>query len=194
MCILNSKPLSYIIVIPSLIIAQFTNNTSHLQCQNLLNLASGLTISFKKFKNSSCSIRVPPEATMIRTLLQPKELQRALSTHPDKPLTRFSIAGLTNGFKIGFNNPTFKLHSAHKAWRVPFNTSQVVDDYMKVEIAEHHVAGPFHKADIRMPILADLASSPSNTNLTNLVELSINDGIPKDLCSLSYVYHCGHRN
>ena len=154
----------HIIATPSLIIAQLTNDSSHPQCQSYSAWLADWT---SHLKNSSHSIRVPPEATAITTPLQPKEWQRSLSAHPDTSLVTFFILGLTDGFKIGFNNPTFKLRSAHINLAGALQHPQVVDDYLKAEIAKHCVAGPFHKQMSRMPILVDLASSPSNTNPTN---------------------------
>ena len=137
---------------------------------------------------------MPPEA--ITTPLQPKEWQRSLSAHPNTSLVTFFILGLTDGFKIGFNNPTSKLHSAHKNLAEALQHSQVVDDYLKAEIAEHRVAGPFHKADVSDAHISRFGVIPKQhkpdkwrliVGLSHPVELSVNDGIPKELCSLSYI-------
>ena len=133
---------------------------------------------------------------MINTPLYPKEWQRSLSTHPDKPLTRFFIDGLTNGFKIGFNNPTCKFHSAHRNLAGALQHPKVVDDYLKAEIAELCVVGPFHKADIPDAHISRFGVIPKQhkpnnwrliVDLSHPVGSSVNDGIPKELCSLSYI-------
>ena len=134
----------YIIVTPSLIIAQLTNNASYPQCQTYTTWLAEWT---SHLENSSDSIKVPPEATAITTPLQPKEWQRLLREHPDKLLANYFIAGLSNGFRVGFSNPPSKLCLAHKNLLGAHQHPQVVDDYLKVEIAEHRVIGPFHKAD-----------------------------------------------
>ena len=138
---------------------------------------------------------MPPEATAITTPLQPKEWQRSLSAHPDTSLATFFILGLTDGFKIGFNNPTSNLRSAHKNLAGVLQHSQVVDDFLKAEIAEHRVAGPFHK-DIPDAHISRFGVIPKQhkpdkwrliVDLSHPAELSVNDGIPKELCSLSYI-------
>ena len=101
----------YIIVTPPLIIAQLTNNTSHPQCQNYSTWLAEWT---SHLENSLGSIKVPTEATAITTPLQPKEWQGLLREHPDKPLTKYFIAGLNNSFKVGFSNPPSKLPLAQK--------------------------------------------------------------------------------
>ena len=139
---------------------------------------------------------MPPEATAITTLLQPKEWQRSLSAHPDTSLTTFFISGLTDGFKSGFNNPTSKLRSAHKNLVGALQHPQVVDDYLKAEIAEHRVAGPFHKVDIPDAHISRFGVIPKRNKpnkwrlimgLPHPIEFSVNYGISKELCSLSYI-------
>ena len=183
----------HIIATPSLIIAQLTNDSSHPQCQSYLTWLADWT---SHLRNSSHSIRILPEATAITTPLQAKEWQKSLSAHPDTSLTKFFNSGLTNGFKISFNNPMSKLRSAHKNLAGALQHPQVVDDYLKAEIAEHRVAGPFHKADIPDAHISGFGviSKQHKPNKWRLimdhfhpVELSVNDGIPKELCSLSYI-------
>ena len=89
-----------------------------------------------------------------------------------------------------------KLRSAHKNLARALQHPQVVDDYLKAEIAKHRVAGPFHKADIPDAHISGFGIIPNQhkpdkwrliVDLSHPVELSVNDGIPKELCSLSYI-------
>ena len=183
----------HIIATPSLIIAQLTNDSSHPQWQSYSTWLADWT---SHLDSSSHSIRVPPEATAITTPLQPKEWQRSLNAHPDTSVVTFFILGLTDGSQFGFNNPTSKLRSAHKNLTGALQHPQVVDDYRKAEIAEHRIAGPFHKADIPDAHISRFDIIPKQhkpdkwrliMDLSHPVELSVNDGIPKELCSLSYI-------
>ena len=88
-------------------------------------------------------VLVPPKATVITTPLHPCKWQEMLSAYPNKALTEFFITGLLYGFKISFNNPPSQLHSARKNLFGALQYPEVVDDYLKVEIAEHRVIGPF---------------------------------------------------
>ena len=69
----------------------------------------------------------------------------------------------------------------------------MVDDYLKAEIAEHHVIGPFCKADIPDAHISRFGVIPKHHKphkwrlIVDLADFSINDGIPKELCSVSYI-------
>ena len=97
---------------------------------------------------------------------------------------------MTDGFRIAFNNPSLSSVQLVEA----LQHSQVVDDDLKTEIAEHHVAGLFHTADIIdahiSRIVVILKQHKTNKwrlimALFHPVELYVNNGIPKDLRSPS---------
>jgi len=67
---------------------------------------------------------------------------------PSKSVTEFFVTGLLHGFKISFNNPPSQLHSVRKNLLGALQHPKVVDDYLKVEIAEHCVIGPFSRENI----------------------------------------------
>ena len=147
-------------------------------------------------EKSPGSVKVPPEATAVTTPLQPKEWQRLLREHPDNLLTNYFITDLSNGFRVDFCNPPSKLRSAHKNLLGALQHPQVVDDYLKVEITERRVVGPFRKADIPDAHISRFGVIPKQhkpdkwrliVDLSHPVDLSVNDGIPKELCSLSYI-------
>jgi len=141
-------------------------------------------------------ILVPPEATVITTPLHPRRWQEMLSAYPNKTLTEFFITGLLYGFKIGFNNPPSQLHSARKNLLGALQHPKVVDDYLKAEIAEHCVIGPFLKEAIPAAHISCFGVIPKHhipnkwrliVDLPHPVDHSVNDGIHKDLCSLTYI-------
>ena len=72
----------------------------------------------------------------------------------------------------------------------------MVDDYLKAEISEHHIVGPFHKKDIPAAHVSRYGVIPKNhtpskwrliVDLSHPPKFSVNDGIPKELCSLTYI-------
>ena len=138
-------------------------------------------------------VLVPPEATAITTPLHPHKWQEMLRTYPNKAITEFFITGLQHGFKIGFNNPPSQLHSARKNL---LQHPKVVDDYLKQEIAEHRVIGPFFREAIPAAHISRFGVIPKHhtpnkwrliVDLSHPADHSINDDIPKDLCSLTYI-------
>jgi len=126
-------------------------------------------------------------------LLHPHNWLELLSTFPNKDLKEFFINGLLHGFKIGFKNPLSQLRSAGKNLLGALQHPQVVDEYLKAEIAEHRVIGPFQTEDIPAAHVRVIPKhhSPNKwrliVDLSHPVDFSINDGIPKDLCSLTYI-------
>ena len=136
---------------------------------------------------------VPPEATSITTPLHPKEWKRLLCEHPDRPLIHYFISSLTHGFRVGFKNPPSKLRSAYKNLAGALEYPQVVDDYLQAEIAEKHVIGPFCKAHAHISRFGVIPKhhKPDKwrliVDLSHPADFSVNDGIPKELCSLTYI-------
>ena len=70
----------------------------------------------------------------------------------------------------------------------------MVDDYLPSEIAEHHFIGPFCIADILdAHTIWQIWDHPKPNkcrlivDISHPADLSVNDGIPKELCSLSYI-------
>ena len=139
---------------------------------------------------------VPPEATSITTPLHPKEWKRLLCEHPDRPLIHYFISSLTHGFRVGFKNLPSKLRLAYKNLAGALEHPQVVDDYLQAEITEKRVIGPFCKADIPHAHISRYGIIPKHrkpdkwrliVDLSHPADFSVNDGIPKELCSLTYI-------
>ena len=53
---------------------------------------------------------------------------QGLHAHPDKEFTNFVIAGIANGFRIGFNESSVNLVSAHSNMRSATNHPQIVTE------------------------------------------------------------------
>lgn len=121
--------------------------------------------------------------------------ERLLVDYPDRALVEFFLDGLANGFRIGFSSPLSMLRSSRRNLPSAHEHPEVVDDYLGREVAENRVAGPFplegcvghisrfgvipksHQPD-KWRLIFDLSSPDGH---------SVNEGIPKELCSMSYI-------
>ena len=143
----------------------------------------------------SDTVLVPPEATAITTPLDLTQWKNSLSEHPNTPLVHFFISGISQGFRLGFNNPSSSLKSARKNMISANEHPEVVDEYLAAEIAQSRVAGPFVKLATPRAHISRFGVIPKKhskkwrliVDLSHPAGYSINDGIPKDLCSLTYI-------
>lgn len=146
--------------------------------------------------NLSTSILVPHEAARITTPLNHTRWQFHLSEHPDKALIKFFISGITQGFRLGFNNPLSSLKSARNNLDGALQHPAIVEEYIAEEITQHRVVGPFSKSAVPRAHISRFGVIPKRhtpnkwrliVDLSHPAGHSVNDGIPKSLCSLSYV-------
>ena len=144
----------------------------------------------------SDSVHVPPAATLINTPLVHSNWQALLAAHLDKSLVEFFIAGITNGFRIGYNHPKEPLRPAKKNMYCATQHSDVVDKYLSEEISQRRVAGPFLPLLIPRAHISRFGIIPKHhqpnkwrliVDLSHPSGHSINDGIPKELSSLTYI-------
>ena len=138
--------------------------------------------------------RVPEDLARVHTPLNTKEWADMLADHPDRAFARYITAGLSNGFRIGFDRRS-PLSSATTNMRSASLHPQVVADYLRKEISLGRMLGPFppslsgklHTNRFRVipkghntgkwRLITDLSFPPGQ---------SVNDGIDPALCSLSY--------
>ena len=141
-------------------------------------------------------VEVPAEATLISTPLKPASWLRLLQEHPNKPLVNFFMLGISQGFRIGFIGSHNSLKSARTNLGGALRHPQVVEEYLAIEVSQHHVAGPFDKAAVPRVHISRFGVIPKGhqpnkwrliVDLSHPTEFSVNDGIPKHLCSLSYI-------
>ena len=130
----------------------------------------------------------------IETPLKLPVWRTALAGHPDKNFASFVLKGLEEGFRIGFNHREAKLQSCNR--NMPCEVPEVVTDYLLQELrlgrlirlseAEANLSG-IHCSPIgvipkkhkpgKWRLIVDLSSPES---------ASVNDGISREVCSLSY--------
>ena len=86
-------------------------------------------------------------------------------------------------------------HTARKNMISTNEHPEVVDKYLAAEIAQSRVVGPFEKLATPGAHISRFGVIPKNhskkwrliVDLSHPAGYSINDGIPKDLCSLTYI-------
>ena len=108
------------------------------------------------------------------------------------------IAGISSRFRIGFNCPSAMLISSRRNLKYALEHPgvYVVDRYLTEELSHCRLAGPFKPSDIPNAHISRFGVIPKNhqpnkwhliVDLSHLSDHSVNDGIPKDLCSLTYI-------
>ena len=92
---------------------------------------------------------VPAEACHIQTPLNVTQWREALKYYPNQPLAEFFFNGITEGFRIGYNYKSRGLKSAHQNLDCAIQHKEVVSEYLKAEITNKRVSGPFKKTILR---------------------------------------------
>ena len=119
-----------------------------------------------------------------------------LAAHPDQEMIQFFLQGLATGFKVGFAYHHASLKPAKKNLRSAMEHPDVVQEYLENEIREKRVIGPFDKGTIPLAQVNRFGVIPKSHQPHKwrlIVDLSyprgnsVNDGVPKDLCSMVYV-------
>ena len=119
-----------------------------------------------------------------------------LANHPNKQLIEFFITGISQGFRIGYNTGQSSLKSASRNLPCASHHPEIVDQYLAEECAQHRVGGPYNSTLAPDVHVSRFGVIPKNhqpnkwrliVDLSHPVGHSINDGIPKSLCSLSYI-------
>ena len=151
----------------------------------------------KLLQKAPLTPKIPVEATGIHTPLVPAHWQQALRNYNlYKPLAEFFLQGITKGFRIGYDYDNGTLKSAHKNLSCALEHTEVVDDYLQTELAHHRIAGPFRREDLPGIQINRFGVIPKGhqpnkwrliVDLSFPKDYSVNDGVPKPLCSLSYI-------
>ena len=121
----------------------------------------------------------------------------ALRTHPDRVFIRILLAGITEGFRIGFNYPA-PLRSAGTNMHSAVEHPDVVQTYLEGECAKGRMLGPFSRTEAQIlpplhisrfgviPKGHDTGKWHLITDLSYPPGENVNDSISPELCSLTY--------
>ena len=165
-------------------------------CELITCYHTWITKWHNHMKDVPTAILVPPQASRIHTPLIINKWQEALVNHPHHLLVDFFLTGISQGFIIGFNHPADKLKSARRNLTGALQHPQVVEEYLATEILHHRVAGPFNKQHLPSVQLNRFGVIPKRhqsnkwrliVDLSYPAHHSINDGILRLLCGLSYI-------
>ena len=138
---------------------------------------------------------LPEILTKITTPLKADVWKLWLSYHPDSAFSEYIIQGLTNGFRIGFDHVNHACRPAKCNHPSAMNCPQVISESIAKEVAAGRLIGPFPPATIPYAHISSLGAVPkkhSSNKWRLILDLShprnhsVNDGIRRDLCSLSY--------
>ena len=120
---------------------------------------------------------------------------QALRNHPDKQFVDYIVNGLAQGFHIGVD-PIHRCTSCEDNMRSAYEHPQPVEDYLATELAAGRIAGPFDPHELQEVIVSHFGVIPKANqagkwrlilDLSSPKDSSVNDGIPSELCSLSYI-------
>ena len=147
---------------------------------------------------AACTVapKIPPSACVISTPLSLPTWTDMLATHPNQQLIHFFLEGITNGFRLGFSHTQPTLKSARKNLPAATAHPDIVMKYLQHEISLKRVVGPFSRTllpDIHVSRFGVIPKRHQINSWRLILDLSfpkdksVNDGIPKDLCSLHYI-------
>ena len=84
-----------------------------------------------QYTTSPDVVIVPANAARVSTPLNPAAWQVMLQHHPNRDLVTLFIAGITQGFRIGFNTSYHALKSARKNVGSTIEYPKIVEDQLK---------------------------------------------------------------
>ena len=118
----------------------------------------------------------------------------ALADHLDKSYVDYILRGITEGFRIGFNYSHHTCRPSHGNMLSTLENPDVVDDYLQKELRDGNIAeviNPSGLLGLQVSPFGMIPKRHSPNNWRLIVDLSspkgnsVNDGIDKELCSLS---------
>ena len=128
----------------------------------------------------------------VTTPLRAQSWSTALADHPDPDLRRFIVAGLTHGFRIGFDR-SHPLRSACRNMPSAQTHAAVVDEYLAKERSAGSLIGPIPAAGLHTNRFGVIPKGHTPGKWRLITDLSfppgysVNDGIDPGLCSMSYI-------
>jgi hypothetical protein len=138
---------------------------------------------------------VRPELEKIATPLQADQWDLLLQDHPDMEFTAYILSGISKGFRIGFDRLN-ALRKAKSNMAQAREHPEVVEAYLLKELERGALLGPFEPTAVPHVHISKFGVIPKNhqpgkwrliVDLSSPASKSVNDGIPSDLCSLTYM-------
>ena len=140
--------------------------------------------------------QVPPSACVISTPLAVSAWKNLLISHPNRELVHFFLTGITHCFRIGFDHASCQLSPSKRNLHSASEHPEVIDEYLLSELQESRVTGPFAHSEVPAAHVSRFGVIPKShqpdkwrliVDLSHPKGKSVNDRIPKSLCSMSYI-------
>ena len=118
-----------------------------------------------------------------------------MAQHPDREFVGYILRGMSGGFRIGFDHQRYSCKPAHSNMKSATENAGVVEEYLLRELTAGRVVGPFARGSIPAIQISPFGVIPKSepekwrliVDLSSPEGGSVNDGIGRELCSLSYV-------
>ena len=117
-----------------------------------------------------------------------------LQGYPDKQFRDYIVRGIRYGFRIGFDHSrATNFTSKRRNMASAYEHTEVIESYLTNEVQLGHIFGPFERHAIPPVHVSGFGVIPKSHKWRLIVDLSspdgssINDGIDRATCSLSYV-------
>ena len=135
--------------------------------------------------------RLPQPMSEVYSPLNWKEWDRLLAHHPDQRIRADIVGGIRQGFRIGFGGK-HELCRTSKNMPSALEKPAVIRDYLAKECSEGRVLGPLDPSCLPQVYISRFGVMPKGStgkwcHMSSPSGTSVNDGISKSLCSLSYV-------
>ena len=126
--------------------------------------------------------------------LKPEVWEKALESHPDWDFVTLICSGIRYGFRVGFNYQASSCKSAKGNMLSVTQHRDVVEQYLGEEREAGRLLGPFKRGTLPHVQVSPFGVIPKSEpgkwrlilDLSSPTGNSVNDGIAKELCSLSY--------
>ena len=140
-------------------------------------------------------IRLPYSLDHIVTPLSWRSWQASLANHPDRAFVNWVVAGIRDGFRIGYDYSRGRPKSSRRNLISALEKPQVIREYLARECAGGRIMGPFATSELPQLHVSRFGVIPKSTpgkwrlilDLSSPEGQSVNDGISEAHCSLSYV-------
>lgn len=141
---------------------------------------------------STC--RLPSHLQVINTPLIFEAWERLLVNHPDLEYVDYILSGIRDGFRIGFNSSQ-PLACSKRNMPSAYEHADVIDRQLAKDCEQGFALGPFSPFAMPYIHISRIGVIPKRhqpgkwriiVNLSSPRGKSINDGILKEFCSLSY--------
>ena len=119
----------------------------------LANHAGWLSQWSQHTSGADQQIQVPSLACDVKTPLDVFAWSHYLCDYSTDPLVQLFIKGISEGFRIGFAYQRTNGRSARSNLRSALEHPQIVSEYLRKEVCEGRVAGPFSKSLVPIIVL-----------------------------------------